>query len=123
MNTQQIANRLVELCRRGQFSEAQEELYANDAVSLEPQGAPSGPLGSVRGLDAIRRKAKAFDEAHEKIHRVTVSEPLIAGNFFSVVMGLDATSKQQGRYSIEEVCVYQVRDGKIVLEQFFYDVG
>lgn len=123
MNTQQVANRLVDLCRRGEFSQAQEELYAHDAVSVEPEGASEGPLGSVRGLDAIRSKAKAFDATYEKIHAVTLSDPLIAGDFFSIAMGIDATWKQGGRYSLEEICVYRVRDGKIVQEQFFYRVG
>jgi ketosteroid isomerase-like protein len=123
MNTQQVANRLVELCRRGEFSQAQEELYAADAVSLEPEGAPAGALGSVRGLEAIRQKGKAFDQTYEKMHSVTLSDPLVAGDYFSVALGLDATWKQGGRYAMEEICVYRVRDGKIVLEQFFYPVG
>lgn len=123
MNTQQVANRLVELCRLGKFSQALDELYAQNAVSLEPAGSPSGPLGNAKGLDAIRAKGKAFDETCEKVHSVTVSDPLIAGNFFSVTMGLDATYKQRGRYAMEEICVYEVRDGKIVLEQFFYSMG
>lgn len=120
MNTRQVADRLVELCRLGEFSRAQDELYAQDAVSLEPEGAPGGALGSVRGLDAIRQKAKAFDQTYETMHGVTLSDPLVAGDFFAITMGLDATWKQGGRYSIEEICVYRVRDGKVVLEQFFY---
>ena len=40
MNTRQISERLVELCRQGQFEAAQTELYADDAVSIEPDGAP-----------------------------------------------------------------------------------
>lgn len=123
MNTQQVANRLVELCRRGEFTKAQDELYAQDAVSIEMEGSPSGALGNARGLDAIREKGKAFDQSYEKIHSITVSEPLISGEFFSLVMGLDATWKQGGRYAMEEICVYRVRNGKIVLEQFFYPVG
>ena len=123
MNTQQVANRLVELCRRGEFTKAQEELYAQDAVSIEPEGAPGGALGNARGLDAIREKGKAFDQTYETIHGITVSDPLVAGEFFSLVMGLDATWKQGGRYAMEEICVYRVRNGKIVLEQFFYPVG
>ena len=123
MNTQQIANRLIELCRRGEFTQAQDELYADNAVSLEPEGAPAGPLGNVSGLEAIRQKGKAFDETYESMHGITVSDPLIAGEFFSLVMGIDATWKQGGRFAMEEICVYQVRDGKIVLEQFFYPMG
>jgi ketosteroid isomerase-like protein len=123
MNPQQVADRLVELCRAGKFSQALDELYSRDAVSIEPPGAPSGPLGNAKGLDAIRAKGKAFDETCEKVHSITVSDPLIAGNFFSVTMGIDATYKQRGRYAMDEICVYEVRDGKIVLEQFFYSAG
>jgi hypothetical protein len=123
MNTQQIANRLVELCRGGEFKQAQDELYAQEAVSLEPEGAPGGSLGNVRGLDAIREKGKAFDQTYEKIHGLTVSDPLVAGEFFSITMAMDATWKQGGRYAMEEICVYRVKNGKIVLEKFFYAVG
>jgi hypothetical protein len=123
MNTQQVADRLVELCRLGRFSQAHDELYAHNAVSLEPPGAPAGALGNVQGLDAIRAKGKAFDETYEQIHSVSVSDPLVAGNFFSITMELDTTWKQGGRSSIKEICVYEVRDGKIVLEQFFYSIG
>jgi hypothetical protein len=38
-------------------------------------------------------------------------------------MSIDATYKERGRMAMDEICVYQVRDGKIVHEQFFYSVG
>ena len=38
-------------------------------------------------------------------------------------MTLDATFKSRGRMQMEEICLYQVKNGKIVREQFFYDVG
>lgn len=123
MNTEQIARRLVELCRNGEFSRAQEGLFAENAVSREPEGMQDGPLGNADGLDAIRRKGEAFEKTYEKMHGVTVSEPLVAGDFFSVAMGFDATWKRGGRRSLEEICVFEVRDGKIVREQFFYRVG
>jgi hypothetical protein len=47
------------------------------------------------------------------MHAVTVSEPLVTGDFFSVAMALDATRKRGGRRSTEEICVFKVRDGKI----------
>jgi hypothetical protein len=52
-----------------------------------------------------------------------VSEPVVAGNWFSVALMLDWTFKGRGRTKLEEVCIFYVRDGKIVQEQFFYDVG
>jgi hypothetical protein len=119
MNTETIARRLIQLCREGKFSEAQSELYTQNARSIEMEGA-SGPLGSVEGLAAIREKGRRFDESYTEIHSFTCSDPLVAGAFFSVVMGLDATYKEGGRRAMEEVCVYEVANDKIVREQFFY---
>lgn len=41
MTTQEIANRLVELCKIGQNDAAMQELYAADIVSIEPAGTPN----------------------------------------------------------------------------------
>ena len=123
MTTEKIAQQLVALCREGKFEEAQTQLYAADAQSIEPEGLPPGALGNVTGLDAIREKGRQFQANTEAGHGISVSEPLVAGNWFSVQMSIDITMKQFGRMTMREICVYHVRDGKIVHEQFFYDVG
>ncbi|NUO75468.1 MAG: nuclear transport factor 2 family protein [Lysobacter sp.] len=123
MNTEQIAQRLVELCRIGEYEQAQKELYAQDAVSIEPAGLPPEALGNAQGLEAIFEKGRKFNEGIEAMHGTSVSDPLIAGNWFSLVMTLDVTMKGMGRIDMKEICVYRVKDGKIVHEQFFYDVG
>jgi len=117
MTTQEVANRLVELCRMGQYETAQQELYADDAVSIDPD---SSPVKVVRGLEGIREKGKMFQSMLEEMHGGSVSDPLVAGNHIAITMTIDATMKGQGRMVMEEVCVYQVKDGKIVLEQFFF---
>ena len=117
INTPDIARRLVELCRQGAYETAQNELYAADAVSIEPEGSPTP---NVKGRDAIIAKGKAF-VASVEIHGGTVSEAVVAGQFFSLAMALDITPKAGGpRFTMEEICLYEVRDGKIVREQFFY---
>ena len=118
MSTQAIATRLVELIRQGQYDTAQAELYAEDALSVEPDHSPF--LKTVHGLEAIKEKSKQFQEQIEEVHGSHISDPLIAGDFFTVSSGIDVTFKGQGRTQIEEVNVYQVKDGKIVLEHFFY---
>ncbi len=123
MNTEQIARRLVELCRKGEYEQAQRELYAQDAVSIEMPGAPAGALGDAKGLDAIFEKGRKFHDMLEAVHGSTVSDPVIAGNWFAVAATLDATMKGRGRTSMREICLYHVRDGKIDREQFFYDMG
>ncbi len=123
MNTEAIAKRLVELCRAGKYDEAQTELYADDAVSIEPEGLPPGMLGNAHGMAEIREKGKKFNESIEAVHGSSISDAVVAGNWFSLTMTMDVTMKGRGRFSMSEVCVYGVRDGKIVHEQFFYDVG
>ncbi|MGH8121891.1 MAG: SnoaL-like domain-containing protein [Rudaea sp.] len=123
MSIEDIALRLVELCREEHFSQAQTELYAEDALSIEPEGLPPGSLGTVKGLQAIKDKGRQFQDRIKLVHSITVSEPIIADNLFSVAMNLDVTFKQQGRRMMSEICLYRVHEGKIVQEQFFYDVG
>ena len=121
MNTEQVAARLVELCREGKYEQAQDELYAEDAVSIEMDGLPPGALGNASGLEAIREKGRQWGANIVEVHGGSVSDPVVADGWFSIAMGIDATYKDRGRMAMQEICVYQVRDGKIVREQFFYD--
>lgn len=117
MNTPEIAQRLVALCRQGAYETAQRELYADHVVSLEPAGTPGH---RAEGLAAIIAKGKMFYDTFE-VHGGSVSEPVVAGNFFSCALTADVTPRAGGpRFTMAEIAVYEVRDGKIVLEQFFY---
>jgi hypothetical protein len=113
----EVAQRLVELCRQGAYETAQSELYAAEAVSIEPEGSPTP---SVKGLEAIVGKGKHFTATFE-VHGGMVSDPVVAGAFFSLSMAIDVTPRAGGpRFTMEEICLYEVRDGKIIREQFFY---
>jgi len=118
MKTTDIAKRLVGYCRKADWKGAQQELYSKDAVSIEQEASPVFEK-ETKGLDAIIAKGEKYDTMVEKLHKVTVSEPLIAGDSFAFVLGLDVTMKGQERMSSPELCVYHVKDGKIVSEQFF----
>jgi len=102
---------------------AQGELYADDAVSIEPEGLTLGDVGNVKGMQAIYDKKRQFKAGLEKVDGITMSDTLIAGDWITAVLTIDATAKGGGRVNLNEVCVYQVQDGKIALEQFFYDAG
>ena len=117
MTTQEIANRLVALCREGKNEQAYKELFAKNAVAIEPEHSQAP---DTKGLDALLGKNKEFEKQIEEMHSATVSDPLVADNYFTVTMGLDATFKERGRQKMKEVCVYKVDGGKIVSEQFFY---
>ena len=118
MTTQEVANRFHEMAQEGQWSKIQEELFADSAVSIEPPQSPG--LQSVEGKEAIKKKGEMFDQMVEEMHGGYSNAPVVAGNFFAVAMGMDVTMKGMGRTKMDEISVYEVKDGKIVKEQFFY---
>lgn len=117
MTTKDVAEKLVGYCRQGQFEEAAKELYADNIVSIEPDGAA---VKEVRGLEAVVAKGEQFNAMVEEFHGMEVSNPLVADNFFSCAMKMDLTFKGAPRTTMEEICLYQVDDGKIIREEFFY---
>ena len=119
MNTKEVANRLVAMCRQGQNIEAIDELYGKSIVSQEMPGIPNA---AVQGIDNVRKKSQDWLASVEEFHSSEISEPVIAGNHFTIKMNFDVTFKERGRQKMEEVCVFKVSNGKIVNEQFFYDV-
>jgi ketosteroid isomerase-like protein len=121
MTTQEVANKLVKLCSEGKFQEATEALYSEDIVSIEA-GAPPGQSRESKGLAAVKAKGEWWAANHE-VHSATVEGPLVAGSHFAVTFKLDVTFKPQSkRFTMEEVAVYNVADGKVVYEQFFYNM-
>ena len=118
MTTHEVANRFQELAQQGNWNQIQEELYADNAVSIEP--ADSQGLKSVEGKAAIKKKGEEFQEMTEEVHSGYTTEPVVAGRFFSVAMGMDITMKGMGRMKLDEIAVYEVKDGQIVKEHFFF---
>jgi len=118
MTTQEVANRFYEMTQQGKWNEIQQEFYADDAVSIEPEHSQG--LQTVKGLDAIKKKGEDFNQMVEEMHGGYCSQPVVGGNYFSVAMGMDVTMKGMGRTKMDEIAVYCVKDGKITSEQFFY---
>ena len=118
MTTQEIANRLVELCQKGDFETVQKEFFTNDTVSIEQHATPDFEK-ETKGLDAIKKKGEKWNEMVEKFHSAKVSQPLVAANSFAVTMQMHVTMKGGQDMNMAELCVYTVKDGKITSEQFF----
>lgn len=118
MTTQDVANRMGELFKENKWPQVQEELFAENCESIEP--AHSQGLKYAKGKAAIKKKGEDFNAMIEEVHDGWVSEVLVGGNHLTCAMGLDVTMKGMGRVQMNEVCVYEVKDGKIVKEQFFY---
>lgn len=118
MTTQDVANRFHELAQTGQWDLIQDEFFIDSTVSIEPENSPG--MKRADGLEAIKQKGKEFGEMVEEMHGGYSNEPIVAGNHFAVAMGMDVTMKGMGRMKMDEIAVYEVKDGKIVKEQFFY---
>ncbi len=118
MTTQEVANRFNELNQSGRWDLIVDELYHQDCESIEPAHAQG--LKNVKGIDAIREKGANFNAMIAEMHGGYCTPPVVGGNFFSVGMGLDVTMKEGGRMNMDEIAVYEVKDGKIVKEQFFF---
>ena len=121
MTTQEVAAQLVKLCSQGKFMEAAEALYSPDIVSVEP-GAPPGQSRESKGIAAVKAKGEWWVANHE-VHSSVVEGPLVAGSHFAVTFKIEVTFKpEKRRFTMEEVAVYKVADGKIVYEEFFYNM-
>ena len=118
LTTQDTANRLHELFEENKWQEAQGELFSDDAESIEPPGSQGLP--SVKGLEAIKKKAKDWESMIQEVHGGWTSKPVVAGNHIAIAMGVDATMKDGNRMKMDEIAVYEVKDGRIVKEKFFY---
>ncbi len=120
MTTQEVANRYYQLAQQGQLEKIQDELYAPDAVSIEPENDSQLPL-KVVGLPAMRQKEQQFYQLIEQMHGGFCNEPVVSGFYFACTMGMDVTMKGKARRIKEQLGVFEVDKGKIVKEHFFYN--
>lgn len=122
MKTMEIARKLMELCAQGKNMEALNTLFAQDAVSVEA-GAPPGMQREAKGLAAIKAKGEWWVANHE-VHSAAMTGPWPHDDRFIVGFQYDITNKPSGnRMKMNEVGLFTVKNGKIVREEFFYDMG
>ncbi|CAL2089055.1 nuclear transport factor 2 family protein [Tenacibaculum sp. 190524A02b] len=118
MTTQEVANQWKQMCQEGKNLDCINELYAENVVSKEMPGVPYGEL--VSGKENVIKKGEEWFSNVVEFHSMEISEPVVAGNHFTSKMNFDITFKDRGRQQMEEVCVFEVKEGKIANEQFFY---
>ncbi|MEP6731249.1 MAG: nuclear transport factor 2 family protein [bacterium] len=115
-----IAHELVDLCRAGRNGDAIEQLYSEQIVSIEPVGSEAMPA-ELHGIDAVRNKHKWWTENME-VHSSEVGGPYVGEEGFVVQFTYDTTFKPTGkRKTATELAKYTVANGKIVMEEFFYN--
>jgi len=112
--TLDIAKRLNELLKNGQFITAYEELFTDDAISIDPLKPELSP---VKGLTNLIESEKAF-LSKARIQLIEVSEPITSGAYFAIRLSMHVAIESTN-FSLEELCVYEVSNEKIVSQQFF----
>lgn len=118
LSTQEVAARFNELAQQEKWFEIQDEFFADNVRSVEPPNSPY--LKNAEGKAPVRKKGEDFVKKIEEVHKLYATHPVVAGNYFAIGRIQDLTVKGFGRVNIEEIILYEVKDGQIVLEQFFY---
>lgn len=116
--TQEIAARFNELAQQEKWFGIQDELFADNVKSIEPPTAKFLP--NVEGKAAVRKKGEEWVKRIEAAHKRYTTEPIVAGNHFVVGRAVDITVQELGRLQFNQLMLYEVRDGQIISEQFFY---
>ena len=118
MNVSQVANKLHSYLKNGKFEEAQRDLFHEHATSLEPE---KSNIPVATGKEGIIQKGEHFRNSVAAWHNFIVGSPAISKDYFAIPLKIDVTYKgQETATSLDEIILYQVEDGKIILEQFFY---
>lgn len=118
ITTQEVAARFNELAQQEKWFEIQDEFFADNVRSIDPPNSPY--FGYAEGKSSVRKKGEDFVKRIEAVHKAYTTEPLVTGDHFVVGREKDITVQGFGRIQINQVMLYEVKDGKIVLEQFFY---
>lgn len=118
MTTQEVAARFNELAQQEKWFEIHDELFADNVRSVEPPNSPYFKYAEGKG--PVRKKGEEFVKKVQEFHGASTTQPIVSGNHFAVGRAFEITTKDFGRIKIEEIMLYEVKDGQIVLEQFFH---
>lgn len=114
----EIGQSLVEMFNQGKWEDIEKKWYSKDLTSIEGVGVHLAWVG----YPAVRAKGEEWMKEHQ-IHGATAEGPFVGSTGFSVRFRMDVETRSTGtREIMDEVAVYTVQDGKIVIEEFMYRV-
>src|SRR5260221_11859094 len=118
MTSKEVTARFNELNQKEKRFEIQDEFFADNVKSIEPSGSPY--FGYAEGKSSVRKKAEEFVKKIQDFHGAYTTQPVTGGNHFSVGRGIEITVEGFGRIKIDQIMLYEVKNGQIISEQFFY---
>ena len=90
MTTEEVAQKLMRLCKEGRYPEAY-DMYAEDAISVEMDGWVAGKQ-ITKGKSNILEGFNQWQGNIQEMHGGSVENPVEAGNHFGLPMS-DVTFK------------------------------
>jgi len=118
LSTREVAARFNELAKQEKWFEIQDELFSTDVKSIEPPHAVY--LENAEGKDRVRKKGENWVKRIREAHHRSTTDPIVSGNHFAVGRSVDITVEDIGRVQFNQIMMYEVKEGQIVKEQFFY---
>src|SRR5438309_10176860 len=89
--TEEVATKLVDYCRKGEWMKAVDDLYAKEIVSVEAHAMENMPA-EMRGIDQVRGKTERWEKNME-VYSVKVGGPFVARDTFVVQFEVDVREK------------------------------
>lgn len=118
LSTQEVAERFSELASQEKWFDIQDELFADNVRSIYPPNSPY--FGYAEGKEAVRKKGEDFVSRIEAVHKRHTTQAIAGSKYFAVGREVDITVQGHGRIQINQIMLYEVENGKIISEQFFY---
>jgi len=118
MTVQEIATQLYEYCKEGNFSQAEDDLYADDVTSTETN--QKWERETLYGKMAKKNKSNGFRSLIEQVYSSYINQPKLFWNYFFIETGMDVSLKGIWRVNMIQMCRYEVKNGKIINEEFYY---
>jgi hypothetical protein len=118
LTTEEVAAAFNELAQQEKWFEIQDIFFSDNVKSIEPPDSPY--FQYAEGKATVRKKADDFVKKIRDFHGAYTTLPVVAGNHFAVGRGMEITVEGFGRIKIDQIMLYEVKDGRILSEQFFY---
>ena len=108
---------LLDYIREGRVMDAMKEFYADDCIMEEPA------YGQTVGLAANLEREQKFVDSVKEFRNFEANKVAVGENCSIYENVMDWTDVNGQEIHVEQVSAAEWRDGKIVHERFYYNMG